>query len=444
MRVLVLTWEFPPLIAGGMGMACYGMISALLNKGVEVDLILPTKEFVYFPLRVCEDVDKLPVKFIDESLQKEFESVKFKDIQEKLEYIGITEHPETYWSQESATVLFKEMKNLYETERVETIEKGKVWRDLASNLSGEEDIFKKVQEFTLRAERLAALIQFDVIHAHDWLTYPAGMLLKKLTNKPLVVHVHATEFDRAGGTGNEKIHKIEHAGMIYADSVIAVSKYTAQMIMSRYMIDTAKIQIIHNAYTVQAGANSEKCRLFSGPTILFLGRITLQKGPDYFLEVADKVLESHPEARFIMAGTGDMGRKLIRKSAALRLKNRFLFSGFLNRNQVDTILRASDIYMQPSVSEPFGIAPLEAMAYGVTAIISKQSGVAEIVKNAFKIDFWDVDRMAETLIYLIENPAVREEMSRKGSEEVHRIQWSSVAEKLIVLYADIMKQGRQA
>ncbi|MDZ4121587.1 MAG: glycosyltransferase, partial [Candidatus Cloacimonadaceae bacterium] len=168
--------------------------------------------------------------------------------------------------------------------------------------------------------------------------------------------------------------------------------------------------------------------------------ITIQKGPDYYLDVAERVLKIHPEARFIMAGTGDMARKLLRKSAALRLKNRFLFTGFLNRKQVELILRAADIYVLPSVSEPFGIAPLEAMAYGVTAIISKQSGVAEVVNHAFKIDFWDVDLMADTINHLIENPDVCDRIGKEGTLEVNRIEWDEAAHKIRLVYASVVSE----
>jgi glycosyltransferase involved in cell wall biosynthesis len=310
-----------------------------------------------------------------------------------------------------------------------------LWQDLTNNLIGEEDLIKKVQEFTLRAERIAKLLDYDLIHAHDWLCYPAGMITRKISKKPLLVHIHATEFDRAGGPGDERVHKIEHAGMTYADLVIAVSKYTAQMIMSRYRIDTAKIRIVHNAFSISENAVMSQERIFKGPVILFLGRITLQKGPDYFLEMAQKVLAVHPDARFIMAGTGDMSRKLLRRSASLKLRNRFLFTGFLNRKQVERILRAADIYVLPSVSEPFGISPLEAMAYGITAIISKQSGVAEVVNHAFKIDFWDVDLWVETINHLIENPDKRRKMGLEGMREVNRIQWKQAAEEIRQLYS---------
>jgi len=436
MRVLMFTWEFPPLISGGLGMACYGMVKALLKQGIRIDLVLPTKEAVFFPLREVQDVDVMPTMFIDPKRQKQFMKMIFTDVKERMEYIGLTQHPETYL-QLNEVMQFIQRFSQTRNER-NTLSETYLWEEMALHLIGDEDLIKKVQEYTLRAEYFATHLEFDLIHAHDWLCYPSGMLAKKLSNRPLIVHIHATEFDRSGGPGDERIHKIEHAGMMYADQVIAVSQYTAQMIMSRYRIDTGRIKIIHNAFTIEEDMNFEQLRIFKGPTILFLGRITLQKGPDYFVDVADLVLKVHPDARFIMAGTGDMGRKFIHKSAALKLRNRFLFTGFLNRKQVERIIRASDIYVLPSVSEPFGIAPLEAMAYGVTAIISKQSGVSEVVNHAFKIDFWDVERMADTINHLIENPDICRKIGNDGRQEVHRIQWDEAAEKIRQLYASIL------
>jgi glycosyltransferase involved in cell wall biosynthesis len=440
MKILMFTWEFPPFISGGLGMACYGMVRSLLKQGIKIDLVLPTKELVYFPLVEEDDVDKMPVVFLEKEKHIEFEATSFTTIKEKLEYIGVTTHPESYIQlseiKEYLLVIRKEeiIHNITLTEHEKLLE------EMVVNLYGDEELIQKVQEYTVRAQRLAKELQYDMIHAHDWLCYPAGMLAKKLSAKPLVVHIHATEFDRAGGPGDERIHKIEHAGMTYADRVIAVSQYTAQMIMSRYRIDSGRIKIVHNAFTPEAGLQHRQQRLFKGPVILFLGRITLQKGPDYFLEVADKVLQRHPEARFIMAGTGDMARKLLRKSASLRLKNRFLFTGFLNRKQVERIFKAADIYVLPSVSEPFGIAPLEAMAYGVTAIISKQSGVAEVVHNAFKIDFWDTMRMTETINYLLDNPDICQKMGQDGMLEVNCIQWDEAAEKIRQVYGQTMAE----
>jgi glycogen synthase len=435
MKILMFTWEFPPLISGGLGMACYGMVKALLGLGIKIDLVLPTREMVYFPLREVGDVDTLPTIFFDKTKQSVFESKVFGNLAERLDYIGISERPESYFQLADRKRYSVSMQKEYWISQSTSSEEQSLWQDMTNNLIGDEDLIQKVQEFTLRAERIAKLLDYDLIHVHDWLTYPAGMLARKISGKRLIVHIHATEFDRAGGPGDERVHKIEHAGMTYADMVIAVSQYTAQMIMSRYRIDTAKIRIVHNAFTIPEDAVMSQERIFTGPVILFLGRITLQKGPDYFLEMAQKVLANHPDARFIMAGTGDMSRKLLRRSATLKLRNRFLFTGFLNRKQVEKVLRAADIYVLPSVSEPFGISPLEAMAYGITSIISKQSGVAEVINHAFKIDFWDVDLWVETINHLIENPQKRTKMGLEGMREVNRIQWEEAAEKIRQLYS---------
>jgi len=436
----MFTWEFPPLISGGLGMACYGMVKALLSQGIKIDLVLPTKEMVYFPMREESDVDTLPTVFLDPIRQKEYSSRSFVNINERLEYLGVSQKPETYFSLSEITQYAGYVKReLWHSNDI-SIQEKELWQEISANLVGEEDLMRKVQEYTLRAERIAKTLDYDLIHAHDWLTYPSGMLAKKISSKPLVVHIHATEFDRAGGPGDERVHKIEHAGMTYADRVIAVSKYTAQMIMSRYRIDTGKIRIIHNAFSLPKDSDLSQQRIFKGPTVLFLGRITLQKGPDYYLEVAEKVLKAHPEARFILAGTGDMSRHLLRRSAALRLKNKFLFTGFLNRKQVERILRASDIYVLPSVSEPFGISPLEAMAFGITSIISKQSGVAEVVHHAFKIDYWDTELWADTINHLIENKENCHKIGIEGMKEVHRIQWDEAAEKIRHLYSTMLAE----
>ncbi|MCB5248010.1 MAG: glycosyltransferase [Candidatus Cloacimonetes bacterium] len=438
MKILMFTWEFPPLISGGLGMACYGMVRALLALGIKIDLVLPTKEMVYFPLREVSDADTLPAVFVDPVLHKEYIRQSFSTLHERLEYIGISGQPESYLRLSE----LREFTAAVEKEKWEsqfsTVQEREVFADVSAHLTGDEDLIKKVQEYTLRAERFARSLDYNLIHAHDWLTYPAGILAKKISQKPLVLHIHATEFDRAGGPGDERIHKIEHAGLMYADRVIAVSQYTAQMIMSRYRIDTGKIRIVHNAFSLSEESVTAKKRIFKGTTVLFLGRITLQKGPDYFLEVAARVLKEHPDARFIVAGSGDMARKLLRDSAAMRLQNRFLFTGFLNRRQVEDILRAADIYMLPSVSEPFGISPLEAMAFGLTSIISKQSGVAEVVNHAFKIDFWDVELMANTVNHLIENPEKCRKMGLEGMREVNQIHWKEVAEKIRVVYSNTL------
>ncbi len=264
-----------------------------------------------------------------------------------------------------------------------------------------------------------------------------GLVLRELTGKPLVAHIHATEFDRTGGVGDERIHKLEYAGLSGADLIISVSRYTARMVTDRYRISADKIRIVHNAHSI-AAKSGIKQRIFRGPLVLFLGRITLQKGPDYFLEVAKKVLAAYPETRFVMAGAGDMMTGVLHKSAAARLGPHFLFTDFLNRRQVDQVLRAADIFIMPSVSEPFGIVPLEAMAHGAAAIISKQSGVAEVLENVYKIDFWDVDMMAGVVMELIEDPEKRKALGRAGREEVLSIQWDEAAEKIRNAYREVL------
>jgi len=440
MKILMFTWEFPPLISGGLGMACYGMVKALLSQGIKIDLVLPTKEMVYFPLREEGDADTLPAIFLETEKQKEYVKRTFSTMHERLEYIGISSHPESYFNLSEIKDYVTATKKTSWLSEIVTTEEYNLFSEVTANLIGEEDLMRKVQEYTIRANRIARILDYDLIHVHDWLTYPSGILAKQISRKPLIVHIHATEFDRAGGTGDERIHKIEHLGMTYADKVIAVSQYTAQMVMSRYRIDTGKIRIIHNAFTVSEATLHNKKRIFKGPTILYLGRVTLQKGPDYYLDIANKVLQVHPEARFILAGTGDMQRQILRRSAALRLKNRFLFTGFLNRKQVERILQAVDIYVLPSVSEPFGISPLEAMAYGITAIISKQSGVAEVVHNAFKIDYWDIDLWTETINQLIENPEECTKIGMEGRKEVQKIEWEDAADKIRQLYAETLSE----
>jgi hypothetical protein len=440
MKILMFSWEFPPLIAGGLAMACYGMVKSLLKLGVEVDLVLPTKEMVYFAFRKPEDADTLPVRFLDPEQQtiftRRFIVENVETLTEKLQYVGMTTYPETYISAAELRTWSYIVEHTYAIHhRSENLEQ-QIFRNLSYYLSGEEDIFKKVQEMAARAHRFASELKYDLIHAHDWLCYPAGIIAKKISGKPLFTHMHATEFDRAGGYGDIRIHNIENDGLAYSDMAICVSKYTANMVISKYGVDTAKIRVLHNAFAVEDIPEKQK-RIFKGPTILFLGRITIQKGPDYYVDVAERIIKKHPQARFIMAGSGDMFKKLLYKTANIRLKNRFIFAGFLNRTQVEEIFNSVDIFIMPSVSEPFGIVPLEAMAYGVAAVISKTSGVSEVIENAYKVDFWDIDEMTRILDYLITNPKKRKELGEAGRQEVLQIGWDDVATKLKEYYGEL-------
>jgi len=431
-KILFITWEFPPLIAGGLGTACYGMAQALLRTGLALDLVLPTLEEAYFPLREPEDVDRLPVALLKPDRRLERQLTETIESGQRMEALGLSPYPETYLTPGFSFGQFWRSIPWSRSVRREL-----VLETIQENLLGPGDLFRKVQELTAKSIRLFRKLDFDLIHVHDWLTFPAGVVLKKLTGKPLVAHVHATEFDRAGGQGNERIHRIEYAGLSQADLIIAVSRYTSEMIIDRYQISSERLRVVHNAHTFESGA-AKRRRIFKGPLILFLGRITIQKGPDYFLEVAQRVLKQHPEARFVMAGAGDMMSRLLHRSAAQRMGPRFLFTEFLNRRQVDQILSAADIFIMPSVSEPFGIVPLEAMAHGTAAVISKQSGVAEVLESALKIDFWDVDQMVRTVTDLIENPEKRRALAEAGRKEVLAIKWDEAADKIRQIYRELV------
>ncbi|OGP12753.1 MAG: hypothetical protein A2053_02980 [Deltaproteobacteria bacterium GWA2_50_8] len=433
MKVLLLTWEFPPFISGGMGMACYGLIKALLSMGVEVDLVLPTTEDVYFPLRSVGDTETLPMDYLDPTQKNKPLPSRELALVERLRLVGLPVFPDSY-----ATPALRQGFDKTMEEVIRSLQRG-LARDLDSvrlSLESGGEIFKKSQVFAGRLAQYARRLQCDVIHVHDWLTYPAGILLKVLMGRPLVAHMHATEFDRAGGVGDERIHHIEYAGLAAADRVIAVSQYTAQMIIDRYRTDPGKIRVVHNAFSISK-MSEKKQRIFKEPLVLFLGRITLQKGPDYFVEVAKRVLAHRSDVRFVVAGSGDMFSKIIKGTAARRLKDRVLFTGFLNRDQVEEILTSTDIFVLPSVSEPFGIVPLEAMAYGAVAIISKQSGVSEVIHNAYRVDFWDIEKTAEIILDLLKDPKKRKEMARLGQEEVMKIEWDQAAKKMIQVYQQL-------
>lgn len=423
MTVLTLTWEFPPLITGGLGMACYGIVKSLLRLGVSVDLIVPTKEPVCFALRKEEDADTLPVVFLEHHERRK--------------------RPRTLTTTKLMQIMGTPV-GAYDSPRGRTLTKSttdygqapEFLVDLIEFASRDHVLFQQVKRFTQMAVAAGLRRKFDVIHAHDWLTYPAGIILKRITGKPLVVHVHSTEFDRAGGPGDGRVHDVEYLGMTLADRLITVSGYTANGVASRYGVNGEKTRVVHNAYTVSRPP-VEAHRLFKEPTVVFMGRITLQKGPDYFLEVARRVLRHNRRVRFVMAGTGDMERQIVHRAAYHALGTRFLFAGFLKRDDVAALLSATDIFVLPSVSEPFGMAPLEAMSFGAVAIISKQSGVAEVVENAYKVDFWDVDRIVAIILDIVQHPEKRREMAQKAVAEVARLEWDEAARRIVAVYSEV-------
>ncbi|RPJ09484.1 MAG: glycosyltransferase family 1 protein [Spirochaetaceae bacterium] len=287
---------------------------------------------------------------------------------------------------------------------------------------------------------MGSLGDFDVIHAHDWLTMLAGLGAKRASGKPLILHIHATEYDRSGDNINSNIFNIEKYGMEQADRIIAVSYYTKNIITTKYGIDPHKVTVVHNAVE----KNTQLSRLgirknLEEKYVLFLGRVTMQKGPDYFIEAANLVLQKNANVRFIMAGSGDMMPRLIERAAALKITDRFHFTGFLNnRAQVERMYAMSDLYVMPSVSEPFGITAFEALLYDVPIILSKQSGVSEVLRGAMKVDFWDVPKLASAIVTLLENEQLASEMVENCKNEIQSIHWNTAAQKLKNIYHSML------
>jgi glycosyltransferase involved in cell wall biosynthesis len=296
---------------------------------------------------------------------------------------------------------------------------------------------EEVSRYALVAGAIAANHDFDVIHAHDWLTYYAGIAAQKVSGKPLVVHIHATEFDRTGENVNTLVYDIERNGMMAADRVIAVSNLTRNIVIEKYGIDPDKVFTVHNAIEPVERPDSIKVKkAVKEKVVTFLGRITFQKGPEYFIETAHKVLQRDRNIRFVMAGSGDMLNKMIRRVAQLKIADRFHFTGFLKGEAVDKMFALTDVFVMPSVSEPFGLVPLEAMRTNVPVIVSKQSGVAEVLKYAIKVDFWDVNGTADAIWALLHYKALSGIFTRYGKDEVDNLKWEYAAVKIMDVYRD--------
>ena len=435
MRVLMFGWEFPPHIAGGLGTACYGMTRGLARNDVEVIFVMP---------KASGDEDERFVKVVNasdvEALYTGDVATGADDIMQKMSFIHIDSNMVPYLSPEE-----------YETKRDEYLRTGQrtwevpgdVWTQRYT-FSGKygANLMEEVARYAIVAAQVAKNLegQFDVIHAHDWLTYFAGIAAKRVSGKPLVVHMHATEFDRSGENINTQTYAIERAGMHAADMVIAVSNLTRNIVINRYGVPAEKVVAVHNAVRFAEKDTPLPERGVDDKIVTFLGRITFQKGPDYFVEAAAKVLKRVPNVRFVMAGSGDMMNHVIRRVAALGIADRFHFTGFLRGDDVQKMFQLSDVYVMPSVSEPFGISPLEAMRSNVPVIISKQSGVAEVLDYAVKVDYWDVDAMADAIYGLITYPALAKMFSERGMAEVTGLKWNNAAAKIKAVYEQAIEK----
>jgi len=419
-------WEFPPHITGGLGTACYGLVKGLAKNNVEVIFVVP---------KAYGDEEADIVKIVDASdIEINQDTLSMEDFWKKITFMEVGSNLIPYVSPEEFLKISSE--NILEkTEINQTIFRSKY------KFTGEygKDLLEEVSRYALVAGALALNNNFDVIHAHDWLTYPAGIAAKSVSGKPLVIHVHATEFDRSGENINQNVYDIERKGMLAADRIITVSNYTKNIVVSRYGIDESKIFTVHNAveFDKDLHENSHWRKTVPEKVVTFLGRVTFQKGPDYFVEAANLVLSKYKNVRFVMAGSGDMLNRIVKRVAELQISDRFHFTGFLKGDDVNRMFMQSDVYVMPSVSEPFGISPLEAMRAHVPVIISKQSGVAEVLKHALKIDFWDIDAMADAMYGLLNYNGLSNMFRRLGQEEVLGLKWENAAKQINEIYHSV-------
>ena len=421
MKALMFGWEFPPHILGGLGTASYGLTKGMYNNGdMEISFVIPKpqgdeeKGFANIIGANCT-----PVAWRD--VNRDYVEGRIGKVMDPQLYFDLRDH------------IYADF-NYMRLNDLGCIEFSGRYPD---------NIIEEINNYSIVAGVISRTIPCDVIHSHDWLTYPAGIHAKNVTGKPLVIHVHATDFDRSRGNVNPTVFGIEKDGMENADHIITVSDLTRRTVIDKYGISPDKVTTVHNAVIPLSDEllNLPR-REKKDKVITFLGRITMQKGPEYFVEAAAKVLQKNRNVRFVMAGSGDMMDDMIRLAAKRNIADRFHFTGFLRGRQVYEMLADSDVYVMPSVSEPFGISPLEAMEMGVPSIISKQSGCAEILDYVIKTDYWDIDAMADAMHALVSYPGLHNMLRDKGIEEIHRITWEKAGKKVIDIYRQVIDNRR--
>jgi len=416
MKALMFGWEFPPHILGGLGTASYG-----LTKGMAMQ---PDMEITFVIPKPHGDEDQSFLKIIGAcNVPVVWKENSWEYVQQR---IGSKMHPDEYFRLRNGIK--------YNFNRIYTNDLGCI------DFSGRypDNLIEEISNYEAVASVLAHQMNFDIIHSHDWLTFPAGVFAKQISGKPLVIHVHATDFDRSRGQVNPTVYGIEKRGMDVADHIMTVSDLTRKIVIEKYHQNPNKVTTVHNAVDPLPNADSFTKTPRKEKVVTFLGRITMQKGPEYFVEAAYRVLQKTSDVRFVMAGNGDMMNAMIDLVAKRNIADKFHFTGFLKGRQVHEMLAESDVYIMPSVSEPFGISPLEAMQVGTPSIISKQSGCAEILTHAIKTDYWDIDAMADAIYAIVKNPAMHKSLQELGREEVNNIRWQDAGLKVRSIYESVM------
>ncbi len=412
MRVLMFGWEFPPSISGGLGVACEGLVRGLLELDTEVSLVLPRRA-------VATPIENLRIIPASEGERA------------ALGRRGRGRH--SLRVRRIATPLRPYMTaSLYEGQRRAGARPG---TRFGGNYG--PDLLREVLRYAGAAAQIASRESFDLIHAHDWLTFLAGVEARRASGKPLVLHVHATEFDRAGGGENGFVTAIERLGLATADRVVAVSGYTAELVARRYGVPAERLRVVHNAIDARESAahwDSEG----RDPLVLFAGRITWQKGPGYFVEAAARVAAERSDVRFVVAGSGDRMRAMKEHVAARGLRKRFLFTGFLPPAELDRLYARADVYVMPSVSEPFGLTALEALQHGTPVIVSRSAGVSEVVRNVLRVEFGDVEDLASKILSVLSFPPLKETLSARGRADARRLSWRDAAARCVDVYRELV------
>ncbi len=429
MKVLMFGWEFPPHISGGLGTACYGLTKGMTSfSDMDILFVIP---------KAFGDEDRNTIGLIGaNNVYIRVHDVRIAGFLKKMQQIEVGVNLLPYVDPE-----------MYEKYSLGNVQGEN--RFITSDFEGRlqftggygQNLMQEISNYALVGAAIATQHNFDVIHAHDWLCYPAGIAAKYVSGKPLVIHVHATDFDRSGGNVNPTVYNIEKQGMDAADKIITVSNLTRNIVIEKYGIAPEKVVTVYNAVEPVETNGSAKTPTrgdFDEKIVTFLGRITMQKGPEYFIEAANLVFKKMSNVRFVMAGSGDMMNKMVRRAARLGICDKFNFTGFLKGDDVYRMFGLSDVYVMPSVSEPFGISPLEAMQSNVPVIISRQSGVAEILKNAVKVDFWDTHAMADAIYGILNYPALHHVFSKQGKSEVDNLKWETSAKHVRDVYYSVI------
>jgi glycosyltransferase involved in cell wall biosynthesis len=476
MRVFMLGWEFPPFITGGLGTACYGLTRAMDAQGIGVTFVMPgatdPDASSHVDLLSPETIDRsgtpMPTTAVpakpsptthisttptEDVVEPDEEQAEFSH---RVEFIHLpvkllhpydpeaADQPVGTITEQSQKTKTKDSANANSTQAsdddVEVDEHEPTEEspdDDGGNTDYTGDVMTEVRRFASFARDAGETRSFDVIHAHDWMTYPAGLEVARRTGRPLVVHVHSTEFDRSGEQVNQQIYDIERRGMHGAMRVITVSRLTRNIVVHRYGINPDKVTVVYNGVAIDPIASGVKPIGRREKIVLYFGRITRQKGPEYFIRAAKRVLEVEPAVRFIVAGSGDLYRRCIELAAELGIGQHFLFTGFLRGPDIDKVFAMADLFVMPSVSEPFGIAPLEAMGHNVPVLISKSSGASEVLTHALKCDFWDTEAMADKIVAVLRHPPLGQTLRRHGVIDIRRLTWDDAAAKCGTVYEEV-------